>query len=96
MNYSTQDAREERHMPYVVDGIRLDIVVTKMGNDEWSLAVFNERGIFSTWCEYFQSPDIAIRTAIKAMREEGIEEFTSIEGFEYLEENHEDVWRDKY
>jgi hypothetical protein len=81
---------EEHHFPFVSGNIRLDIIATKIGDREWSVAVINGRGIFSTWNEYFESADRAINVAIRAIREEGIEEFANVEGFEYLDENHED------
>ena len=91
MNESMDDAPNERHVAFISGNVRLDIVVTQMGEKEWSLSVINERGIFSTWWEYFECPDTAIRTALNEIQEENIEEFTNIEGFEYLDERHEDV-----
>ena len=91
MNESTDDAANERHVAFISGNVRLDIVVTQMGEKEWSLSVINERGIFSTWWEFLECPDIAIRTALNAIQDEGIEEFTTIEGFEYLDGRHEDV-----
>lgn len=84
---------EKRHLSFISGQTRLEIVATKVGDKEWSLSVINSRGIFSTWWEFFDSPDTAISTAIQAIHEEGIQEFTDIEGFEYLDERLEDEFR---
>ncbi|MEQ8694909.1 MAG: hypothetical protein RIC85_06340 [Gammaproteobacteria bacterium] len=91
MNDSTGIENEERHVPFISGDVRLDIVVTKIGDKEWSVSVINELGVYSTWWEFFESADIALTTALQAIQEEGVQEFTSIEGFEYLDGNDEDV-----
>lgn len=91
MEDSTRTDDKERHVPFISGDVRLDIVVTKHREEEWSVSVINERGVISTWTEFFTSDDIALNTALQAIHEEGIQEFTSIEGFEYLDEQDEDV-----
>ncbi len=84
-------APEEKHVPYVMNGVRLDIVAQRISAFEWSLSIINAHGVTSTWTEFFECPDAAIDTAIAAIAEEGLEEFASIEGFEYLNNDKDDV-----
>jgi hypothetical protein len=76
----------ERHQSWVGRGVRLEIVATPLPDGRWSLSVVNERGVMSTWLEFFETAEAAIAVARKTIEEEGVEEFVSIEGFEYLDE----------
>ena len=68
-----------------VDDIRLLIIATCLAPNKWSVGVQNDRGISSVWHELFDSAQIAIQTAMRAIDEEGVGEFVDIEGFEYLD-----------
>jgi hypothetical protein len=76
----------ECHQTWVGRGVRLEIVATPLPDGRWSLSVINERGVMSTWLESFETAEAAIAVARKTIEEEGVEEFVSIEGFEYLAE----------
>lgn len=76
---------------FICGDIRLDIVAIEHEKDEWGLSIINSCGVRSTWLEMFESSAHAIEAGIQAIREEGIEEFTGIEGFEYLSEIQNDV-----
>ena len=69
-----------------VDGVQLLIVATCAAPREWHLRVENEHGIGSHWIDFFDSAEAAIQAAQKAIKEEGVKEFVSTEGFEYLEQ----------
>ncbi|MGK2905342.1 MAG: hypothetical protein ACSLFH_03235 [Desulfuromonadales bacterium] len=75
---------EERIQSVVMDGVRLEIIATRIGEREWMLSVINTLGVSSNWIEFFPSADEAIREGLEAIKTEGVEEFTDIEGFEYL------------
>jgi hypothetical protein len=84
-------SRQPRHLrerleTWVGQGVRLEIVATPSPDGLWTLSVINERGVRSTWLETFPTAEAAFAVARKAIEEEGIEEFVSIEGFEYLDE----------
>jgi len=81
----------EYRQTFIEEGVRLEIVVTELRKDEWSLSVVNEIGVASNWNEFFESKDRAIETALDAIREEGVKQFLNIEGFEYLQDDHHDV-----
>lgn len=76
----------ERRQTWKGKGVRLEIVAEKLAEGQWSLSVINERGVMSMWTEFFETADAAITAAITAIEDEGVEEFTSIEGFEYLDD----------
>jgi predicted RNase H-like HicB family nuclease len=76
----------ERRRIWKGEGVRLEIVAQQLADGQWSLSVVNERGVMSMWIEFFKTADEAIAAAITAIEDEGIEEFTSIEGFEYLDD----------
>jgi len=73
---------------YINDGVRLDIVASRIGKGEWALAVLNEAGVASNWTEFFATGEAALDAGMKAIEEEGVEAFTSMEGFEYLQDAH--------
>jgi hypothetical protein len=76
----------ERRETWQGQGVRLEIVAKPLPDGQWCLSVINERGIFSTWHEFFPTAEVALGVARKAIEEEGVEDFVSIEGFEYLDE----------
>ena len=76
--------RNELRKALVFDGVRLEIVATEITTNEWSLAVINEAGVSSNWYEFFTTPEAALAEAVRVIEEEGVDEFTDIEGFEYL------------
>ena len=77
---------KERTQSVVIDGTRLEIIATQLGNSEWTLSILNTLGVSSTWTEFFQSAEAAIREGHKAINTEGVEAFTDIEGFDYPQE----------
>lgn len=86
MSKLEMDPRAERREIWEGRGVRLEIVATCLSRGQWTLAVINQRGVMSMWCESFATAEAAVETARKTIEEEGVEEFTSIEGFEYLDE----------
>ena len=66
------------------DGVKLIIIASKSGADDWQLSVQNEYGITSNWLEFFPSSQLAIEAGVQAIEEEGVEPFIDTEGFEYL------------
>ena len=77
---------KERTQSVVMDGVRLEIITSQISEREWTLSVLNTLGVSSNWIEFFPSADEAIRVGLEAIKAEGIEEFTDIEGFDYLHE----------
>ena len=66
------------------DGVKLIVIASKLGTDEWQLSVQNEYGISSNWTDFFLSAVLAIEAGVQAIDEEGVEAFMDTEGFEYL------------
>ena len=71
------------------DGATLLVVARKIEKEQWALSVQNEFGTTSNWLDFFAGAQQAIDAGIAAIEKEGIEPFTSIEGFEYLLEDAE-------
>lgn len=69
------------------DGVKLVVIATRVGTQEWWLSVQNERGINTNWLEYFETAQLAIEAGLNAIEEEGMEPFTNPEGFDYLFED---------
>ena len=65
------------------DGVKLIVIASKSGTNNWQLSVKNEYGISSHWLDFFPSALLAIETGVQAI-EEGIEPFMDTDGFEYL------------
>lgn len=86
MRQDNPQPHDERCQTWLGQGVRLEIVATKLRDGRWNLAVINERGVHSIWHESFATAESAFEVARKTIEEEGIEEFVSIEGFEYLDE----------
>jgi hypothetical protein len=93
MSHEPHYAQTELRENWVGQGVHLEIVATSMPDGLWSLSVINERGIISTWHEPFATAEGAIAVARKAIEEEGVGEFVSIEGFEYLDDQASESWR---
>lgn len=79
----TTDPREKR-LTMVMDGNRLEIITQEICAGEWSLCVENSHGVRSVWWECFTSPDAALEAGREAIETEGVDDFISLEGFEYL------------
>lgn len=68
----------------IVDGSRLEIIASRILDEEWELSVENEYGIRSVWCEFFESAEDALKAGRKAINDEGAEPFNKIEDFGFL------------
>ena len=77
---------KERRQSVVMNGVRLEIIATRLSESEWTLSVLNTLGVSSNWTEFFSSADEAIREGLEAIKTEGVEAFTDISGFDYLQE----------
>lgn len=86
MSKRPQHRHAERCEIWVGRGVRLEIVATALPDGLWTLSVINERGVRSTWHDFFATAETAIAVARKAIEEEGVEEFVSIEDFEYFDD----------
>jgi hypothetical protein len=76
----------ERRQSVVMGGAKLEIIATLVKENEWMLTVVNSLGVQSTWIESFLSANEAINKGLEAIKSEGAEAFTDIEGFDYLKE----------
>jgi hypothetical protein len=76
---------EQCHTVAIGD-VTLNIIAHFAGENEWELCIENEHGIKSIWTELFRSSGSAIAAGLRAIENEGAEEFSGIEGFEYLAE----------
>jgi hypothetical protein len=79
-------SEKERIQSVIMDGVRLEIIATRLSDREWTLSVLNTLGVSSNWIDFFPSADEAIREGLEAIKTEGVEEFTDIEGFDYLQD----------
>jgi len=66
------------------DGVKLIVIASRSGTDNWQLSVLNEHGISSNWNDFFPSALLAIEAGVQAIDEEGIAPFMETDGFEYL------------
>lgn len=66
------------------EGQKLDIVARQNFEGDWELGIVNELGVATNWLEFFDSAEAALAAGLAAIDEEGLQEFVSIEGFEYL------------
>lgn len=82
-------ANEYRHI-FVGHGARLEIIATETEESKWMLSVVNEVGIAFNWNDGFETKDCAIEAALDSIREEGVEQFQDVEGFEYLLDDYYD------
>ena len=76
----------ERRQSVVMGGAKLEIIATLVKENEWMLTVVNSLGVQSTWIESFLSANEAINKGLEAIKSEGVEAFTDIDGFDYLKE----------
>lgn len=83
MSKEPSSLREELWERVEVDGVRLEVVASKITDGEWALRVVNERGISSNWDEFFASAHEALNAGKEAIESEGVGPFVDIEGFEY-------------
>lgn len=74
----------EKRQSMVINGNKLEIIASEICDGEWSLCIENVHGIRSEWFEFFDSSASALEAGRKAVETEGVEEFISKEGFEYL------------
>ena len=74
----------ERRQSVVMGGAKLEIIATLVKENEWMLTVVNSLGVQSTWIEFFLSANEAINKGLEAIKSEGVEAFTDIDGFDYL------------
>jgi len=74
----------EKRQSMVIGGNTLEIIATRICDDEWSLCIENIHGIRTEWCEFFKTADAALKAGRRALETDGVEEFISNEGFEYL------------
>ena len=79
-------SEKERRQSVVMDGVKLEIIATRIGDREWMLSVINTLGVSSNWTEFFPSADEAIRGGLEAIKTEGVKAFTDITGFDYLQQ----------
>jgi hypothetical protein len=86
MKHEAKAVDFERRETWQGQGVRLEIVAKPLPDGQWCLSVINERGILSIWYELFPTAEAALGVARKAIEDEGVEDFVSIEGFEYLDE----------
>lgn len=58
------------------DGWELDIEICEDGSGKWILQVIDERGTATVWTEPFDTEQLALDEALRAIEEEGIESFS--------------------
>ena len=87
MNTDTQIEELERIHTVAIDEVTLTICAFKAGENEWELFIENSLGIKSIWTELFSSSGAAINAGFDAIKNEGVREFSSAEGFGYLSNN---------
>ena len=58
---------KERRKSVVMNGVRLEIIVSRLSEREWTLSVLNSLGVSSTWTEFFPSADEALREGLEAI-----------------------------
>jgi hypothetical protein len=73
-----------RYLSWLGRGVRLEIFSELIGPEGWSVAVRNETGVTSHWVETFDTAKAALDAAMRAIEEEGVEAFTSVEIFDDL------------
>jgi len=73
---------------FFIEGHKLTIYACYEPDFGWSLHVENETGLSTNWHEFFPSANEAIDTALRAINEEGVSEFTECKEFGYLQEDN--------
>ena len=84
MHSESENSSNEVVKVVEMDGHRLTIVARRSFEKEWELCILNERGVVTNWMEIFESAQLALDAGEAAIDEEGVEAFTSVEGFDYL------------
>ena len=74
----------ERYQTLIIAGHKLEIIATRICDDEWSLCIRNAHGIRTEWTDFFESADDALAAGREALESEDVETFISREGFDYL------------
>lgn len=67
-----------------IQGHILTVSAFYEGEAGWSLSIQNEKGIMTNWFDYFPTAEEAINAGLKAINEEGVDEFMAYEDFGYL------------
>ena len=86
MEDSTGFYEDELSVKITRVGKNLTLIATMLEEDQWRLSIQNDYGIQSIWHRYFLTAHLAIEAGMKAIEEEGIEQFVNVDGFEYLHE----------
>lgn len=73
----------KRSQTVVCNGTTLTVGTRHLSGGEWELFIENSHGVRSIWTEYFHSAKSAMRGGFRAIENEGVETFSSMEGFEY-------------
>jgi hypothetical protein len=68
------------------DDEKLTVIAKEIEKNQWELSVINVHGIYSVWLESYCTAQEAIDAGIRAIRDEGLEAFSSTEGFGYMHE----------
>ena len=58
------------------DGWTLEIEISGDGNGKWLLEIVDERNTSTVWTEPFDTEQLALAEALRAIEEEGIESFS--------------------
>ena len=66
----------------VREGQHVLVVARHIDPEGWLLTIINDHHIMSTWHEFFDTAEDALREAERAIDVEGIEAFTDCDGFE--------------
>lgn len=80
----TSTDRIERCQTMIIAGNKLEIIATRIWDDEWSLCIRNIHGVRTEWTDFFESADDALEAGRQALESEDVETFISTEGFDYL------------
>lgn len=73
----------EQRQTMVIAGNKLEIIATRLWEDEWSLCISNSQGVRTEWTDFFETADEALEAGRQALETEDIENFISNEGFDY-------------
>lgn len=57
------------------DGVKLGVIASKVGEDEWELCIENDFGARSVWIESFPTARMALNAGVKAIESEGAQTF---------------------
>ena len=68
------------------DGKTVTVFAEEVEESVWILSVLGKNNQASTWHEFFPSQEAAINEGVRAIENEGIDEFYSSEFFVYMED----------